>query len=257
MDAQKNYIALSTIVRKEVTRFVRIWSQTLLPPVITQTLYFVIFGNFIGAQVRTIHGVSYMSFIVPGLVMMSIINNSFANVVSSFFGIKFQRSVEELLVSPMPNWVILLGYTAGGLLRGISVGFLVFVVSIFFERPQVHNLFLILLFVVLTSAAFSLAGFLNAMFAKKFDDVSIFPTFVLTPLTYLGGVFYSIQNLPVFWQKLSYLNPILYMINGFRYGFYGFSDVPVGGSIFILGVVIVSLTFANLYLLEKGTGLKN
>ena len=252
-----NYITLVTIVRKEVTRFMRIWSQTLLPPAITQTLYFIIFGKFIGSQVGNIHGISYMAFLVPGLVMMAVINNSFANVVSSFFGSKFQHNVEELLVSPTPNWVIVAGYVTGGMLRGITVGIIVFGVSIFFAHPMISHFGVIILFVILTTILFSLGGFLNGMMAKKFDDVSIFPTFVLTPLTYLGGVFYSIHSLPETWQNLSKLNPILYMINGFRYGFYGISDVSVLMSVSILVVLIVTLTAINLYMLYKGIGLKN
>lgn len=257
MNRQENFIALETIVRKEVTRFTRIWTQTLLPPVITQTLYFVIFGKFIGSQIGGIAGISYMAFIVPGLVMMAIITNSFANVVSSFFGAKFQRSIEELLVSSTPNWMILAGYVSGGILRGVVVGTLVFIVSFFFTQPHVHHPFLIILFMVLTSALFSLGGFINAIFAKRFDDVAIFPTFVLTPLTYLGGVFYSIHSLPEFWQRLSQLNPILYMVNGFRFGFYGISDVNVLASILILIVLIIAITMYSLMLLNRGTGLKS
>lgn len=252
-----NWVAFKTIVRKEVVRFTRIWPQTLLPPVVTQSLYFIIFGKFIGSQIGNIHNVSYMDFIVPGLVMMSVINNSYANVVSSFFSSKFQRNVEELLVSPVSDWVILTGYVLGGVLRGIIVAVLVFGVSVFFSYPKVENFGWIFLFVVLTAVVFSLGGFLNALFAKKFDDVSIFPTFILTPLTYLGGVFYSITSLPELWQNVSKANPILYMVNGFRYGFLGFSDVPLGISFGILLGFIVILSAANLYLLKKGIGLKN
>ena len=254
---QDQFIAYRTIVRREVTRFTRIWSQTLLPPVITQSLYFVIFGKFIGSQISAIQGVSYMAFIVPGLVMMAVINNSFANVVSSFFSSKFQRSIEELLVSPTTDWVIIAGYVTGGLLRGVGVGVLVFAVSFFFTMPVIQHPFIIVLFVVLTSVVFSLAGLFNAMFAKNFDDISIFPTFVLTPLTYLGGIFYSIHSLPPAWQVVSQFNPILYMVNGFRFGFYGFSDVHLGMSIFILVVFAIILTGVNLYILRKGIGLKN
>ena len=254
---EEQIIAFQTIVRREIVRFTRIWMQTLLPPVITQTLYFVIFGKFIGERIGNIHGVSYMAFIVPGLVMMAVINSAFANVVSSFFSAKFQHSIEEILVSPTSNVSILSGYVAGGVIRGILVGFIVFGVSVFFTRPTIHHVGVILIFIILTAVVFSLAGFTNAIFAKKFDDVSIFPTFVLTPLTYLGGVFYSIHSLPDTWQKISMLNPILYMVNGFRYGFYGFSDVGVGGSItFLVGLTGI-LTYANYYLLKKGTGLKN
>lgn len=252
-----HWIAYKTIVRRETTRFLRIWSQTFVPPVITQTLYFVIFGKFIGSQVGDVHGVSYMAFIVPGLVMMAVINNSFANVVGSFYSSKFQRSIEELLVSPTPEWVIVAGYATGGVLRGVGVGLLVFLVSVFFTHPQIHNPLLILAFIVLTALVFSLAGLINAIFAKSFDDVSIVPTFVLTPLTYLGGVFYSIHSLPPLWQNVSLANPILYMVNGFRAGFYGFSDVSIVLSLAILVVLSAALVAGNLYLLKKGVGLKS
>ncbi len=254
---EEQLIAFETIVRREITRFTRIWTQTLLPPVITQTLYFVIFGKFIGSRIGDIQGVSYIAFIVPGLVMMAVINSAFANVVSSFFSVKFQRSIEELLVSPTSNTAIIAGYVAGGVIRGILVGLIVFVVSIFFTRPVIQHGGIIFIFIVLTALVFSLAGLINAIFAKKFDDVSIFPTFVLTPLTYLGGVFYSVHSLPGVWQKVSMLNPILYMVNGFRYGFYGLSDVSVAGSILFLLALTGILTYANFYLLQKGTGIKS
>ena len=257
MNFHDNFIALQTIVRKEVVRFVRIWPQTLLPPVITQSLYFLIFGKFIGSQVGNIQGISYMSFLVPGLVMMAVINNSYANVVSSFFGSKFQHNVEELLVSPTANWVILGGYVVGGVLRGIIVGILVFGVSVFFTRPTVSHAGLIAVFILLTAVVFSLGGFLNGVIATKFDDVSIFPTFIITPLTYLGGVFYSIHSLPDSWRNLSRFNPILYMVDGFRYGFYGFSDVNIGVSITALVFLMAILTAVNLFFLGKGVGLKN
>ncbi len=256
MNSHDNYIALTTIVRKEVHRWLRIWTQTLLPPIITQTLYFVIFGKFIGSQIGRIHGISYIDFIIPGLVMMAVINSAFANVVGSFFSAKFQRSVEELLVSSTPNWVIVAGYIAGGALRGILVGIIVFFISFFFTRPQIAHPLVIAVFIILTSVVFSLGGFLNGLFAKKFDDAAIFPTFVLTPLTYLGGVFYSIQSLPEVWQKVSQLNPIFFMINGFRFGFYGISDVNVVFSFGILIFFTAALIFLNLYFLHKGTGLK-
>lgn len=252
-----NFTALKTIVRKEVTRFLRIWTQTLLPPVITQSLYFIIFGGFVGSQIPAINGVSYMAFIVPGLVMMGVINSSFQNVVSSFFGSKFQKNIEELMVSPMPNWVIIAGFVAGGALRGILVGTIVFGVSAFFVKPEVHHLGLIMLFVLLTAIVFSLGGLLNAIFAKKFDDIAIFPTFILVPLTYFGGVFYSINRLPPLWQWLSKLNPILYMVDGFRYGFFGFSDLNVGMSIGILVVLMIVLAGTCHHLLQKGVGLKS
>jgi len=245
-----------TIVRKEIGRFLRIWTQTLLPSVIMTVLYFIVFGAFIGSQIRSIDGFSYMAFIVPGLIMMGVINNSYSNVVSSFFGQKFQRAVEELLVSPTPNWVILLGYSVGGVLRGFIVGFLIVITAVFFVDLPFYNIILILLLFLLTALFFSLAGFTNAIFARKFDDVSIVPTFILTPLTFLGGVFYSIDALPVFWQTVSKFNPILYMINGFRYGFLGISDVNIAVSIFILILFTAVMFFVNLYLLKKGIGLK-
>jgi ABC-2 type transport system permease protein len=250
-------IAFQTICRKEINRFTRIWTQTLLPPVITTTLYFVIFGKFIGSQVRSINGISYITFIVPGLVMMTVITNSFSNVVSSFFGSKFQRNIEELLVSPTPNWVIVSGFAAGGTLRGILVGLMVIGVSVFFTRPPIYSLPIIFLFMVLTALLFALGGLLNGIFARKFDDVSIVPTFVLTPLTYLGGIFYSIKDLPQFWQNVSKLNPILYMIDGFRYGFFGFSDVNIYPSLGMLIVFIILIGGIDMYCLNKGIGLRN
>jgi ABC-2 type transport system permease protein len=256
MSLYEQYIAYCTIVRKELTRVFRIWPQTLVPPIVTQALYFLIFGKFIGSQIRDIQGVAYMAFIVPGLVMMAVINNSFVNVVGSFFSAKFQRSIEELLVSSASNRIIVAGYVTGGVVRGIIVGFLVFLVSIFFTHPQIYHIGIIFSFIILTSIVFALGGFLNAIFAKKFDDISIFPTFILTPLTYLGGVFYSIEHLPPFWYQLSKFNPVLYMVNGFRYGFYGFSDVSVFISFMILVILTFLLVVANLILLARGTGLK-
>ncbi|MFA5830046.1 MAG: ABC transporter permease [Candidatus Gracilibacteria bacterium] len=256
MILKNNWIAFYTIVRKEIVRFLRIWMQTLLPPVINQALYFVIFGAFIGSQIKNIHGVPYMAFIVPGLVMMAVITSSFANVVSSFFGAKFNRNIEELMVSPTPNWIILAGFTIGGVLRGILVGIIIFIVSAFFTHLEIYNLGIVITFIVLTSILFALAGFINALFATKFDDISIFPTFILTPLTYFGGVFYSIKDLPVFWQNLSRLNPVLYMIDGFRYGFFGASDVNVAVSAAILVGFTITLATIALVLLKKGAGLK-
>jgi ABC-2 type transport system permease protein len=246
-----------TLTRKEIIRFMRIWSQTLLPPVITTSLYFVIFGKYIGSRVGEVGSIDYIQFIIPGLVMLSVITSSFSNVVSSFFGAKFQRSIEELMVSPTPNWVIIAGYTAGGVLRGILVGIIVFGVSMFFARPIVTNPLAIAVFILMTAIVFSLGGLTNGIYAKKFDDVSIFPTFVLTPLTYLGGVFYSIKDLPEFWQNISKLNPIVYMVDGFRYGFYGRSDFNVWLSFGILSGFIFALASINLYMLNKGTGLRS
>jgi ABC-2 type transport system permease protein len=247
-------ICFYTIARRETTRIFRIWVQTLVPPVITMTLYFIIFGSFIGSQLADIKGYNYMAFIAPGLIMMSIITNSYTNTVSSFFSTKFQRNIEELLVSPAPDWVIILGYISGGVVRGLSVGFLVSLVSLFFVRLPLFSITYTVLFAFLTSVVFALAGMINGIFAKKFDDISIIPTFVITPLTYLGGVFYSISLLPVFWQTVSKANPIIYMIDGFRYGFLGASDISVVAGLGILVLFSVVLFSVNLYLLKKGIG---
>ena len=257
MNIKGKYISLFTILRKEITRFLRIWTQTLLPSVITMALYFIIFGNLIGSRISNINGFRYIDFIAPGLIMMSIITNSYSNVVSSFFGSKFQRNIEEILVSPTPGWIIIIGYVMGGIARGVVVGLLVTIVSLFFTKLHIFNIFIVMIFVLLTSILFSLAGFLNAMFAKKFDDISIVPTFLLTPLTYLGGVFYSIKILPPFWQQVSKLNPILYMVNGFRYGFLGFSDINIYIGLTILLVFIVVFFMINLLLIKKGVGLRS
>jgi ABC-2 type transport system permease protein len=252
-----HYIALKTIVRKETNRIMRIWSQTLVPPLITQTLYFVIFGKLIGSQVRAINGVSYMEFIVPGLVMMAVISNAYGNVVASFYGAKFQRNIEEILISPTPNWVIIAGYVLGGVVRGVVVGFLVFLVSLFFAHPIVTHWWAIVLFTFLSSVVFSLAALINGIFARNFDEVAFFQNFILTPLIYLGGVFYSVRSLPETWQKVSLYNPLVYMVNGFRYGFFGFSDVNPGICLIILVALTIILGAVNLFLFKKGIGLKN
>ncbi len=256
MTLEQQWIAYMTIVRKEAGRFLRIWPQTLLPSVITTTLYYVIFGTFIGSQIRPMHGFSYIQFIVPGLVMMAVITNSFSNVASSFFGAKFQKQIEELLVSPVPPFLVVAGYVTGGVLRGLITGALVLGVALFFTSITVFNVGLTLLFIFLTALLFSLAGLVNAIFAKKFDGISIVPTFVLTPLTYLGGVFYSVSMLPPFWQHVSALNPILYMVNGFRYGLLGISDASVPLSLSVLIVLSVAMLFFNMYLFKTGRGLK-
>lgn len=255
---RENLVGFNTIVVKEITRVLRIWIQTLVPPAITMTLYFIIFGNLIGRRIGTMDGFDYMQFIAPGLIMMSVITNSYGNVVSSFFGAKFGKHIEEMLVSPMPNAVILLGHVAGGVARGLLVGAVVTVIALFFtdELTVVHPLVTISV-VLLTAVVFSLGGFINAVYAKKFDDISIVPTFILTPLTYLGGVFYSIALLPDFWQKVSLANPILYMVNAFRYGFLGVSDIPIGRAYFIIGVFILGLYSLSLYLLNKGVGTRD
>lgn len=256
MNWQRIYIAYLTIVRKETTRFLRIWQQALLPPVMTTALYFVIFGNLIGPRIGAMEGYRYIDFIVPGLILMSVITNAYANVSSSFFSAKFQRSIEELQVSPTPNGIILLGYVSGGVARAILVGMIVTVVALFFSKLTIHNYAVMLSVIVLTAVLFSLAGFLNGMFAKKFDDISIVPTFILTPLTYLGGIFYSIKLLPEFWQGVSHINPILYMINAFRYGFLGITDISLTVSYAIIVLFIVALFMINLKLLNSGFGIR-
>lgn len=256
MTAQQQWVALQTIFFKEIHRFSRIWVQTLLPPVITMALYFVIFGTLIGSRIGEMGGFSYMEFVVPGLIMMSVITNSYSNVVSSFYSAKFQHSIEEILVSPTPNYIILLGYVMGGVARGLAVGFLVTLMSLLFTKLQVQNLAITIAIVFLTSVLFSLMGFINAVFANSFDDISIVPTFILTPLTYLGGVFYSISLLPDFWQGVSLLNPILYMVNVFRYGILGISDIQVQYAFLGVTVFIVILAAVSMHLLEAGKRLR-
>ena len=257
MTFSEQFTAFKTIVIKEVLRFSRIWVQTILPPVITTALYFVIFGNLIGSQIGDMDGYSYMDYIVPGLIMMAIITNSYANVVSSFYGHKFQHNIEELLVSPIPNYLILLGFITGGVARGLIVGAMVTIVALFFSDISVHNIGITLSIVVLTAVLFALAGFINGVYAKSFDDISIIPTFVLTPLTYLGGIFYSIKMLPEFWQTASLANPILYMINAFRYGILGTSDIPVMVSYGIVLAFIAALFWFSLHLLNRGYGIRS
>jgi len=256
MNAFEKWIAFQTIFFKEVRRFLRISSQTLLPSAITTALYFVIFGTLIGSRIGEMGGFSYMQFVVPGLIMMAVVTNSYSNVVFSFFGSKFNRSVEELLISPVPNWIILLGYISGGVTRGLLVALLVMILSLFFAELDIYNLPLTIVIVVFISILFSLFGFINAIFANNFDDISIVPTFVLTPLTYLGGVFYSLELLPEFWQNISRLNPLVYVVNGFRYCVLGVSDVNIGISLMIMGVLaIVSFVYC-LYLLDKSKKLR-
>lgn len=251
------FIALQSIIVKEVTRYFRIWLQTLLPPAITMTLYFVIFGQLIGSRVGEMGGVTYMEYITPGIIMMSVISNSYSNVVSSFFSAKFQRNIEEMLVSPVPTLFILLGYVFGGVSRGLLTGILVTIVASQFVDINVHNWVVLIFVVILTSTLFAAGGLVNAIFAKKFDDISIVPTFILTPLTYLGGVFYSIKLLPDFWQNVSLANPILYMVNAFRYGFLGFSDIEIVHALSLIGLFIITLLSLAYYLLERGIGLRD
>ncbi|MCB1648217.1 MAG: ABC transporter permease [Pseudomonadales bacterium] len=257
MQANYKYIAFETILIKEIRRFARIWVQTLVPPAITIGLYFLIFGNLIGRRIGDMGGYGYMEFIVPGLIMMAVIQNSYANVVSSFFSQKFQRSIEELLVSPVPNYVILCGFVAGGVARGLAVGFIVMLMSFAFADLAIHNLSVTVIVVILTAVVFSLAGFLNALFANSFDDISIIPTFVLTPLIYLGGVFYSVELLPSAGRIVSSFNPIFYMVNTFRYGILGTSDVNIFWSLGMLMLFVAILFAISLYLLRKGTGLRH
>ncbi|MEW8510488.1 MAG: ABC transporter permease [Candidatus Thiodiazotropha sp.] len=249
-------IAFQTIVTKEILRFMRIWVQTLLPPAITTTLYFIIFGRLIGDRIGEMDGYRYIDFIVPGLILMSVIQNSYANVVSSFFGTKLQHYIEELLIAPVPHWVVLGGYVVGGVARGTMVGILVTIISLFFTDLSINSYGLTLLVFVLTSVLFALAGFINAVYAKTFDDISIVPTFVLTPLTYLGSVFYSIELLPEFWQWLSLANPVLYMVNTFRFGILGISDIDVVVALVIILGFIAILTVYSLRLLSRGVGIK-
>jgi ABC-2 type transport system permease protein len=257
MNFMQIWTAFSTIVYKEIRRFMRIWIQTLLPPAIMMALYFVIFGNLIGSRIGEMGGFDYMEFIVPGLIMMSVITNSYSNVVSSFFGMKFQHSIEEILVSPVPNWVVLLGYVMGGVGRGLAVGLIVTLLSLGFTDLSVQYIWITATTVFLTSVLFSIGGLINAIFATKFDDISIVPTFILTPLTYLGGVFYSISLLPEFWQTVSQFNPILYMVNAFRYGILGVSDVDIVFSyLMICSFIVVGFSYA-LYLLNKGIGIRS
>jgi ABC-2 type transport system permease protein len=250
-------VGLKTIVIREFSRIIRIWGQTIVPPAITATLYFIIFGSLIGRRIGDMGGFSYLQYIAPGLIMMSVITNSYGNVVSSFFGAKFGRHIEELLVSPLPNWLIVLGYVAGGMLRGLLVGLVVTVIALFFTHLHVEHWFTIVAAVLLTSLVFSLGGFINAVFAKNFDQISFVPTFILTPMTYLGGVFYSITMLPEWAQILSRSNPILYMVNAFRYGFLGHSDVDVGFAFAIMTVGALVLFGACVWLMDRGTGIRD
>lgn len=251
------FTALKTIWIKECIRFTRIWVQTLVPPAITMSLYFVIFGNLIGSRIGDMGGFNYMEFIVPGLIMMSVITNSYSNVASSFYSTKFQKSIEELLVSPVPTYIIVLGYMGGGMARGLCVGIIVTILSLFFVDIQIHNVVVIFATVLLTAAVFALGGLINAVYANSFDDISIIPTFVLTPLTYLGGVFYSITLLPDFWQGVSQFNPIIYMVNAFRYGFLGVSDVDITTAFAVI-IGFISALFAVAYrLIDKGVGIRH
>ena len=254
---QRQRTALFTIVRREVARILRIWGQTLVPPAITMTLYFLIFGGLIGARIGDMGGYTYMEFIVPGLVMMSVIQNSYANISSSFYGAKFGRHVEELLVSPMPNWVILTGYVAGAVLRGLVVGAIVLLIAMLFTKVRIPHPLVTLTTVLLGATIFALAGFVNAVYAKKFDDIAIVPTFILTPLTYLGGVFYSVKLLPPWAEAATHANPVFYMVNAFRYGLLGSSDVPLWVAYALMLGFVAALAALGLWLLKRGVGLRS
>jgi len=257
MPIRAQLIALQTILIKETLRFLRIWIQTILPPAVTTALYFIIFGKLIGAQLGPVEGLGYTQYIAPGLIMMAVITNSYSNVVSSFFSAKFQRHIEEMLVSPLPNSIIVLGFVGGGLARGLAVGIAVIVVSLFFADLHWQHPLLTFLVIVLTSVLFALAGLINGIYAKSFDDISVVPTFVLTPLIYLGGIFYSIKMLPAFWQQVSLFNPILYMINAFRFGILGVSDIDIRWAFALILAFIAALFGYSLWLLQRGTGIRS
>lgn len=257
MNIRDQYIALHTILLRETLRFLRIWIQTLLPPAITTALYFIIFGQLIGAQLGPMDGVSYPQYIAPGLIMMAVITNAYANVVSSFYSAKFQRHIEEMLVSPLPNAIIVLGFVGGGVMRGLAVGLVVTGISLFFADLHWQHPWLTLAVIVLTSVLFALAGLINGIFAQSFDDISLIPTFILTPLTYLGGIFYSVKMLPPFWQTVSQFNPILYMVNAFRYGILGLSDINIYLAFALIVLFIAALFAYSLRLLHRGVGIRN
>ncbi len=251
------WVGFQTIVIREYGRIVRIWGQTLVPPAVTTSLYFVIFASLLGQRIGPMGGFDYKQYLAPGLIMMQVIQNSYGNVVSSFFGAKFGKHVEELLVSPLPNWIIVAGYAVGGLVRGIMVGLVVTVVALVFARLSVHHFAAIVAAALLTSLVFALAGFINAIFARSFDQVNFIPVFVLTPLTYFGGVFYSVSQLPGWAQKISLVNPILHMVNAFRYGFLGSSDVHVGTAFALMSLLAAALFAAAVLLLNRGVGIRD
>lgn len=255
--ASARWVGFQTIVWREVGRILRIWGQTVLPSAVTAALYFVIFGSLIGRRIGQMDGIDYMQYIAPGLIMMAVITNAYANVSSSLFGAKFQRFLEEISVSPQPNWIVVLGYTGGGVVRGLLVGLLVTLISLLFTHLPVHHLFIILLAVLLTALVFSLAGFINGVFAKNFDQVNWIPTFILTPLTYFGGVFYSINLLPDWARTLSFANPVLHMVNAFRFGFLGTSDVHVGAAFTVMTLACLALYAIAITLMNRGTGLRD
>ncbi len=259
MSVEKLWISFYTMVRKDVVRIFRIWVQTFLPSVITSVLYFLVFGKVLGSQIGDISGFSYMEFVVPGLVMLAIVTNAYANTSFMFFSSKFfMRSIDEILVSPTPPWLLIAGFVAGGLVRGVLIGLLVLLVSLFFTGLDVsiHSALIIFGFAVLTATIFALAGLVNGVYAKSIDGINIVPTFVLTPLIYLGGVFYSVHSLPEWWQAITYANPLFYLINGFRYGFLGITDISLTISVLVLVALALILVGINWYLIRKGLGLK-
>lgn len=259
MDNYRKWIAFYTMLRKDMVRIFRIWVQTFLPSVVTSILYFAVFGTVLGDRIGEMQGVDYMTFVVPGLVMLAIVTSAYANSSFTFFQSKFfMRSIDEMLVSPMPPWLIIAGFVAGGVIRGVLVGALVMIVSLFFTGLSItfHNVLIIFAFALLTSLVFALAGLVNGVYAKTIDGINLVPTFVLTPLVYLGGIFYSVHNLPDWWQAITYANPLFYLINGFRYGFLGISDISLIIAVGILGAMIVALVAINWYLIRTGLGLK-
>ncbi|MDO8548274.1 MAG: ABC transporter permease [bacterium] len=257
MEPYKIFVAYYTVVRKDTVRMLRLWQQTFLPSVITTVLYFLVFGTFIGSQLPPIEGFNYIQFIVPGLVMMQVIMNAYSNTSTALFMAKFMHNLDEMIVSPMPEWVIIAGYVTAGIIRGLIIGILVLITALFFTHLTVYSVFAVLAAFILTCVLFSLAGFLNAMFAESFDSIAIVPTFVLTPLTFLGGVFYSISQFPEFWQNVSLANPILYMVNIFRYGFLGVTDVNLALAFTVLISLTIIFLALILWLFKKGIGLKN
>lgn len=237
----------------------RIWVQTFIPSVVTSVLYFLVFGTILGSRIGEIQGVDYMTFVVPGLVMLAIVTTSYANTSFTFFSSKFfMRSIDEVLVSPTPPWLLIAGFIGGGVLRGIITGALVLIVALFFTGLSlpIASVLIIAGFAFLTALVFSLAGLVNGIYAKSMDGINIVPTFVLTPLVYLGGVFYSIHQLPEWWQTLTYANPLFYLINGFRYGFLGSADIALWISTGILVLLISILAGLNWYFIKTGLGLK-
>ena len=245
------WIAYKTITIKEILRFVRIWIQTILPPMIVAFLYLLIFGFVVGSRVGQMAGQDYVHYLVPGVILMSAIMHAYSNTVSSFYLTKFNRSIEEILVSPIPDWLIIAGFVTGGIVRGIAVGLAVFMVAWLVVGFALPNLVIFSLILLLTTTLFSIAGFINAIFAKSFDDITIVPNFILMPLTYLGGMFYDVRILPEFWQNVTQINPIFYMIDGFKVAFFGSASIPIIVSIAILLAMIIALFLLAVFLMQR------